>query len=485
MASNKIQIKRSVANGVVTGLANGELAFTQASNTLWIGLPDGSGPAAIAGVRNPGTLTANQALVANSTGGIDKVITSNAVITTLWANGSGGSNGQVLVTNGTAVFWGTGTSGTNTQVQFNDSGVANGSAGFTFDKTSNTLAISNTINTVNINATSINATSVNGSQLTVGGWVVANDGGVYTTGGVNAAVISIGTDFYANSTQISFTGSNIDATSATLNINYANVGQDLTVNGNTTLNGNTVLGDASSDIINPIASFANNIMPSANVTYDIGSSTMRWNEIHASNVHSITGYFDGNVEIGGDLVVTGNVVTQNVHSVIVSDPLIFLAGNNTSSDLLDIGFAGQYYDGSYERWTGLFRDHADNGIYKLFTNSRQDLLSNNDVDPSYNGYQTATLQTYLLSGGLVSNSSNVQITANSTLGVSIVANTLSLTSALPGTSGGTGLNSYTQEDILVANATNGFRKLSLGTAGYVLQSNGSALVYDTLDGGTF
>ena len=27
--SNQIQIKRSVANAVVTGLANGELAFTQ------------------------------------------------------------------------------------------------------------------------------------------------------------------------------------------------------------------------------------------------------------------------------------------------------------------------------------------------------------------------------------------------------------------------------------------------------------------------
>ena len=43
MANNKIQIKRSVANATVTGLSNGELAFTQASNTLHIGLPDGSG----------------------------------------------------------------------------------------------------------------------------------------------------------------------------------------------------------------------------------------------------------------------------------------------------------------------------------------------------------------------------------------------------------------------------------------------------------
>ena len=152
MAVNKIQIKRSVANGVVSGLANGELAFTQASNTLWIGLPDGSGVASIGGVRYPGTLTANQALVANSTSGIDKIIVGNATITTLYANGSQGTSGQVLVSNGTSVFWGTGTSGANTQVQFNDSGVANGSSNFTFDKASNELKVGNSVSTAYLTA---------------------------------------------------------------------------------------------------------------------------------------------------------------------------------------------------------------------------------------------------------------------------------------------------------------------------------------------
>ena len=56
MANNKIQIKRSVANATVTGLANGELAFTQASNTLHIGLPDGSGVLRIGGAQYPGKI---------------------------------------------------------------------------------------------------------------------------------------------------------------------------------------------------------------------------------------------------------------------------------------------------------------------------------------------------------------------------------------------------------------------------------------------
>jgi hypothetical protein len=52
-------------------------------------------------------------------------------------------------------------------------------------------------------------------------------------------------------------------------------------------------------------------------------------------------------------------------------------------------------------------------------------------------------------------------------------------------SGGTGINTVTNNAILVGNSTNGFTQLALGTSGYVLQSNGTALVYNILDGGTF
>jgi hypothetical protein len=43
----------------------------------------------------------------------------------------------------------------------------------------------------------------------------------------------------------------------------------------------------------------------------------------------------------------------------------------------------------------------------------------------------------------------------------------------------------TAEDILVANATNGFRKLSVGSEGTVLQVSSGVVAYNTLDGGTF
>jgi len=107
------------------------------------------------------------------------------------------------------------------------------------------------------------------------------------------------------------------------------------------------------------------------------------------------------------------------------------------------------------------------------------------IDVSGAGYTKASLEAFFDSGAFVANSSAVTLTANSTVAVTMTANSLTLTTALGGTSGGTGLNSYTAEDILVANSTNGFRKLALGTNGLVLQSNGTALIYSSLDGGTF
>ena len=66
------------------------------------------------------------------------------------ANGSSGSSGDVLYSNGTATYWaapsgGGGTpGGSNTTIQYNDSGSFGGSAGFTFDESSNNVTVANT-----------------------------------------------------------------------------------------------------------------------------------------------------------------------------------------------------------------------------------------------------------------------------------------------------------------------------------------------------
>ena len=100
--------------------------------------------------------------------------------------------------------------------------------------------------------------------------------------------------------------------------------------------------------------------------------------------------------------------------------------------LVDIGFAGNYYDGQ-ERHTGLIR-HASTDQYYLFKNLTQELTGNNVVDINDPTFKLAEINAYLISGGLLTNATAISITANSTVNVAIVANTLALSTALAGTS---------------------------------------------------
>jgi hypothetical protein len=554
--TNLLQIKRSLTNSNPTGLANGELAFTANGDVLFIGSPNGS-VIPIGGLRVPGALTSNQALVANTTSGIDKIIVANLVPTQIWANNSFGNNGQLLTSNGTSIYWQTlppGVAGANTNIQFNDNGVLAGNSNFTFEKDTITL---------NVGSSTINSTSFNGTannSLNLGG---ISASGYQTTAGLSANVATLTANnstnlggqpatFYTNATNLAsgtvstarlgsgtanantflsgdqsyktavtsvasgdgLTGGPI-ATTGTLSVQagdgiisnstgtYVKAGTGVVVNStgvsigqavapsdsvsfaNLTVTGNTALGNnTADDVVSFVSKVNTNIIPSANVTQNLGNTDNSWGYVYAGNVHSVFGYFTGTVEIGGNLVVTGNVITQNVSSLIVQDPLILLAGNNTVSDLVDIGFVGQYYDGSDIRHAGVVR-HAPDEKFYVFTNYLPDAATNNSIDTSDASFRLAVLNAYLQTSGLSSNSTTLAIVANSTVNVAISANSLTLSTALAGNSGGTGYKTITNNAILVGNSSNGFAQLALGNAGYVLQSNGTALIYDTLDGGTF
>ena len=122
MSNTHIQIKRSLTTGAPATLWQGELAWSNASQVLYVGNPDGSNTVtAIAGGRTPGTLTANQALVANSTSGINRILAANVDVSVLNANGSAGSAGWVLYSGGgtTNTYWAsTGALGTNVASQY-------------------------------------------------------------------------------------------------------------------------------------------------------------------------------------------------------------------------------------------------------------------------------------------------------------------------------------------------------------------------------
>jgi trimeric autotransporter adhesin len=144
----------------------------------------------------------------------------------------------------------------------------------------------------------------------------------------------------------------------------------------------------------------------------------------------------GDLAITGNLVISGNTVTQDVETMKVEDSLIQLAANN-AADAVDIGFFGQYNDGS-TKYTALFRDASDSGKYKLLTGGTTIPSAANSLDPTT--YSTATLVANI-SGGTVSG----------------------LSADIAVADGGTGAGTFTGGAILIGNGTGALQTLANST----------------------
>ena len=496
-----------------TLLANEAMRIDPGAN-VGIGTSSPNAKLSVAGTANvSGVTTLGSSLTVDG----NTTLNANVVFAAaagLSANGSYGTAGQVLVSNGNAIYWGTGTSGSNTQVQYNDSGVANASAGFTFTKTTNTLSVGNTVSVGNATVFS----SVNGSVVSVGNSTVNT---TITAGAVSVSGVPLitNTAAYNAFAQIagstSFTGNNtfggtntvinsnatlagivyFNSTVGTAIIPTANGTQDLgTANnrwgklylaGATIVLGNTTIS-SSGDALT-----SNNIVVTANATVNniVGTTTNISSNlaITAANIVATSSYLSvRDVAVSGNLTVSGTLTTIDTVNLQVKDSMIKLADQNTSTDTIEIGIYGVSGNTTATYYSGLYRDHAAGSlaspVFKLFASNTEPTTI---VDNTALGYALATLNSYLNSGAFVANSTAVNITANATVSSTIAANSMTLSTALAATSGGTGTASYTTGDILYASSTTALSKLSVAANGQVLQIVNNLPAYGTLDGGTF
>jgi hypothetical protein len=462
MANNLIQIKRSLNTATPVTLANGELAFSANGNHLFIGSPNGS-IIAIGGLQVPGVLTANQALVANATSGIDRIITANAIVTTITANGSTGTAGQILTSNGTVAYWQAPASSSFTIT--GDSGSDSFSTGqslafvsangLTTAVTDNQVAFSvDSGSTLTVNATGLHVNSANlviaTSQLTGDVALGTNTSGNYV------ATITAGNG-------ISGSASSESATPTIAVV--AGTG------GGLVSNSSGVFVAATDGLVANATGLhvgsGNGISTSTDAVRVTGGSTLTVNAtgVHVNSALSIT-----DLSLSGNLTVSGTLTTLNTTNLTVQDPLIKLANGNSSTDTIDIGFFGQYGSAG-AKYAGLFRDASDSGKFKLFTGVGGEPTTT--VDTADAGYAIASLQAYLTSGALTSNATNLALTANSTCNVAIVANNLSW-------------SGLAQNGIIYGGASGAFTSLSAGAGGTVLMVSTSGVPeFAVLDGGTF
>lgn len=282
------------------------------------------------------------------------------------------------------------------------------------------------------------------------------------------------------------------AARANVTVNGALVIANTAQLGNTTITGFITVGNSTvNSAINSTSVSATSLLVGSNVVVNtsaffVGNSSV--NAVLTATTLDVDGTVTAtngsfvDLSVSGNLTVTGTLTTLDTVNLVVQDPMLKLANGNSSTDLLDVGFYGVYGSGG-AKYTGLFRDATD-GVYNLFAGTTEEPTTT--VNTLNGFYSIATLKAFLNSGGLVSNGTNVAITANSTLAVGITANTLSLSTDLAVEYGGTGVGTFTTRGVIYGNGTSALQVTSAGTDGQVLQANSTGFpVFADLDGGTF
>jgi hypothetical protein len=399
MANTSIRIKRSTTTGTPGSLDSGELAYSYLSNTIFIGSPAGTGVVNVGGQFYTSQIDAATNL---NTGG---------TIVRRDANGNA-AFGTITATSINAAIEGNANSATRLQTarDFSISGGDISATAVSFDGTQNV--------------------TLNASLGTVSGLSAGTYGGTTTvpivTVAANGRIMAI-----ANSATIS-TSLNIQGDTGTDTINLAT---------------DTLDFEGGSGVITAVSD--------NKVSFAVDNTT-----VLRTNTAIQHQTIDGNVEISGNLIVLGTETVINVETLNIADPLIFLAANNNISDAVDIGFSGNYSDGTI-RHAGVFR-HAGTKEFYVFDNYSGS-HANNVIDVGDSSFRVANLH-----ANLISQYANVNTLQASTLNVT----TLSLTNDLTVPNGGTGASSFTNGAILVGAGTGALTTLANST--YTATGSGAA-----------
>lgn len=371
ISNTSILIKRSLSTGRPNTLQAGEFAYSYASNTLFIGTPNGNGVVNVGGQYYTSTL--------------DAATQSNTASTLVKRDEHGAFFGRMY-------------------------GLAN--SAITLDVTRNF--------------------SITGSDITASAQTFNGSSDVVLNAYLNT-VPGLSPGYYGGSTPSSSTIPVLEvaANGRIMAIANTTVTSSFDIsNGTTTTqvqSGNTFYHIGTQGIVTSISQNT--------VTFSTDSSVVR------SNTPGLgTQLIYTDVAITGNLIVTGNTQTIDVQHLNIADPLIYLAANNYSSDLVDIGFAANYFDGADQRHTGLVR-RASTPDYYLFFNYLEELGANNHINPSDASFKYATLHANLTSSNITSSQISTSTFVN--------GNIVGLTSDLDVSDGGTGVSAFNAGQVIL------------------------------------
>jgi hypothetical protein len=373
MANTRIQIKRSLVTNTPTSLSPGELAYSYASNTLFIGTT-GGGPIAIAGT---------------SIADIGAATAANTASTIVRRNADGAFFGRLYGNSNTATALETGRN-------FSIGGEVIASA-VSFDGTG-AVALSANLSTV-------------------------------TTAGTFGSGTSIPTITVAANGRITSVTTNPISTSFTLNgdsgTSEVSGGDTLTVIGGEGITSNVGID---------------------NVTLSVDNTVVRANTSGGTQTinTALTIGANNDLTVTGNLYVFGNTTSFAIDQFEIQDPLLLLGTGNYFTDTLDIGFASHYNDGQNAH-TGLIRDSGTKEFH-FFKGYTPELDANNNINLSHASYQEANVTAAYFKGNVIA--------------TTVSAGSLSLSTALPVGSGGTGTNTFSAGQVVIGDGTNALKSLA-------------------------
>ena len=139
------------------------------------------------------------------------------------------------------------------------------------------------------------------------------------------------------------------------------------------------------------------------------------------------------LDIVGNLTFSGNTFSIDATRLEVDDPLLYLAANNYTSDIVDIGFIANYVNATGSNvHTGLYREHTDKEYY-LFQGYDKEPI-NNHIGALSNNMTLAVLNADIKTSNLILGGVNAIVTIGQAFNTANDANSTA-TNALPNTSG--------------------------------------------------
>jgi hypothetical protein len=405
MANTSILIKRSTTVGRPVSLQAGELAYSYLSNTIFIGSPDGNGVVNVGGQYY--------------TSQIDSATNVNTGGTLVRRD----SNGNVSLGYVTA---------TGIDVA-NITGNANSATQFQTDRYINVSGGDITASAQLFNGTA-NAT-LSASLNSVAGLSAGTYGGVS-----NIPVVTVA------------------ANGRIMAIANTSISTDL-----------NIVGDSGTDTIH-LASDTLTFVGGEGITSVVSDNTVSFGvdtTVVRANTASMNQTIDGDITISGNLHVLGTQTVITTATLEVSDPLLYLAGNNYVSDAVDIGWVGNYNNGSANLHAGIIRHAGDKDFY-IFDGYDQEPDSN-VIDITGHGFHVANLHANLISAW--SNVTSLEVGTLHVAGTATI-HELNLDTDLGVSQGGTGASSFTAGAILVGDGTNSLKTLANST--YTATGTGAA-----------